>query len=130
MSTSPGQATRPRASIFLARFFSAAESEATNLPSRMKMLPAASRLAAGSMTRALLIQRLVMRRNGHEKHAEAQKSDRSFGHEVFFHMENRGAEIDEQAGFDAAGFQVAKKLGNVLVGDSARSLQLNAELDL
>src|SRR5580658_9418501 len=60
MSTRPGDATSPRASIFLALFRLAAGRRATNLPSSAKRSPTESRFAAGSMTRAFLIQRAGM----------------------------------------------------------------------
>jgi len=56
MSTSPGAATSPRASIFLARRRSAADRRGTILPSSEKRSPTESRRLAGSMTRAFLIQ--------------------------------------------------------------------------
>src|ERR1019366_5349410 len=62
MSTNPGQAIRPSASIFCAECFCSAERPATNLPSVTKRSPGASRWAAGSMTRARVIQRELMGR--------------------------------------------------------------------
>jgi hypothetical protein len=64
MSTRPGQATSPVASITRARFFSAAGSELTIRPFLTNRSSTASRLVAGSMTRAPLIQRERMRGKG------------------------------------------------------------------
>ena len=56
MSTKPGHATSPLASIFFADFFSAVVSDFTRIPLRTKRSPFPSRFEAGSITRAFLIQ--------------------------------------------------------------------------
>ena len=66
MSTRPGQAIIPLASIFFDDFFSAALSEATRIPLRTKRLPFSSRFEAGSMMWALVIQSTDMVKVGLE----------------------------------------------------------------
>jgi hypothetical protein len=111
---------------FFRLFFSAAESEATSLPSVTNRSPTASRFAAGSITRAFWIQRedMVGMATKNTKRHKKNSGD-SLGHQIFFYGENRGAKIYEQAGLDPTGLQVTQQLGDMLVGDGSHGLQFD-----
>jgi hypothetical protein len=49
-------------------------------------------------------------------------------HQVFFDVENRGAEIDEQASLYASGSEIPEQLGHMFVHDVSDGLQLHNEL--
>jgi hypothetical protein len=69
-------------------------------------------------------------RDGRKKAQKAQKSDRIGGgrESVFAHFENGGAEIDQQAVFDAGGAEVAEELGDVFVVEGADGFEFDDEL--
>jgi hypothetical protein len=59
-----------------------------------------------------------------------EKSEQQFSHEVFFHVEYRRSEIDQQARFDATRPEISEELGDMLGQHVPYGLQFNYELVL